>query len=339
MNRNSQSDHCHIGQHTLALSYARDGWPVLPVCPLTKRPLTVRGFHDATSDLVTIRQRWQRSPSALVAIPTGATSGIWVLDVDGVIGRASLAALMARLGIELPADLSPVITETPSGGLHIYFKLRPGETPRTRAGDIGTGLDTRGEGGYIIAPGNVLPDGRCYRHIGPRHDLTDAYPAPRELVYLATFGTRERAAIAADSELWDAIRATDASEWRQIVDRHREQQAVPNRNRMAADPPDGEAMRRQAIHDLRAEAGRYATLNDGRRNELFRAACRVAKYATHGVLAASEIAEIFVASAEANGALARYGATWVHDTVRRALERGAYDRLPPLAREFREGVV
>lgn len=339
MNRSPQNDDCHIGQHALALSYARDGWPVLPVCPLTKRPLTVRGFHDATSDVATIHQWWRRSPSALVAIPTGPTTGLWVLDVDGAIGRASLAALMARLGFDLPADLSPVITKTPSGGLHIYFKLRPGEAPRTRAGDIGTGLDTRGEGGYIIAPGNVLPDGRCYRHIGPRRDLADSYPAPRELVYLATFGTRERAAIAADGKLCEAIRAADPSEWRQIVEGHREQQAARIRDRMAADPPDGEAMRRQAIHDLRAEAGRYATLKDGRRNELFRAVCRVAKYATHGVLAESEIAETFVAATEANGALARYGATWVHDTVRRALERGAHDLLPPLAREFREGLV
>lgn len=56
-------------------------------------------------------------------------------------------------------SVSPVIVQTTSGGLHIYFSLRPGEQPRTRASDNGSGLDTRGEGGYIIAPGNVLPDG------------------------------------------------------------------------------------------------------------------------------------------------------------------------------------
>lgn len=326
-------------QLDLALSYSRTGWPVFPVCPLTKKPLAKRGFHDAKNCEATIRRWWLTLPSALVAIPTGATTGLWVLDVDGANGRANLVALLARLGVELPADLSPIIIETPSGGLHVYFRLRPGEKPRTRAGDIGAGLDTRGEGGYIIAPGNQLPDGRCYRHIGPRQDIADAYPAPRELVYLATFGSRERAAIATDSELREAIRGADDSEWRQILEKHREQQAARIRDRLAADPPDGKAMRRQAIHDLRAEAGRYATMKDGRRNELFRAVCRIAKYTAHGVLTATEIAQTFLAATEANGALARYGATWVQDTVRRALERGAHDLLPPLAREFREGVA
>ena len=143
MNRHSQNDRRHTRQLALALSYARDGLPVLPGCPRTKRPLTKHGLHDATTDAATIRGWWQRWPSALVATPTGARTGLWVLDVDGPIGRASLAALMARLSVELLADLSPVIIETPRVGLHNYFKLGPGEAPRTRAGDIGAGLDTR----------------------------------------------------------------------------------------------------------------------------------------------------------------------------------------------------
>ena len=339
MNRHSQNDRRHTRQLALALSYARDGLPVLPGCPRTKRPLTKHGLHDATTDAATIRGWWQRWPSALVATPTGARTGLWVLDVDGPIGRASLAALMARLSVELLADLSPVIIETPRVGLHNYFKLGPGEAPRTRAGDIGAGLDTRGEGGYIIAPGNVLPDGRCYRHIGPRHDLADACEAPRELLFLATFNARERSEIAATSDLARAMHAAPALDWRKLLDAYRAVKTERIRARIAADPPDDDAIRRQAFHDLRAESGRYATLQDGRRNELFRAVCRVAKYAANGVLAAAEIVEVFVAAAEANGALARYGATWVRGTVQRALERGARDQLPPLAREFREGAA
>lgn len=329
----------HARQLALVLSYARDGWPVFPVCPETKGPLTKHGFHDATTYEAKIREWWQRWPSALVAIPTGSTTGLWVLDVDGPIGRANFAALMARLGVELPADLSPVIIETPRGGLHVYFKLGPGQTPRTRAGDIAVGLDTRGEGGYIIAPGNELPDGRLYRHIDLHHDLAEAPEAPRDLLYIATFGSSERAEIVATAKLEREIHSASASEWRQHLDAHRAAKAARIRARITSDPPDDDAMRRQAFHDLRAEAAKYAILHDGRRNELFRSVCRVAKYAANGVLAAAEIVEAFITASEANGAIARYGVAWVRGTVQRGLERGTNDALPPLAREFREGAA
>lgn len=336
MNRKLRNEGSHT-QLALALSYARDTRPVFPVCARTKRPLTKHGFHDATTDESTIHRWWRRWPSALAAIPTGPITRLWVLDVDGPSGRASLAALMVHLGVELPTDLSPAIIETPRCGLHIHFKLGLGETPRTRASDIGAGLDTRGAGGYIIAPGNVLPDSRCYRHVGPRHDLADASEAPCELLYLATFNARERAEIGANSDLERAIRAAPASEWRRFLDAHRAEKAARIRARITVEPPDDDAMHRQARHDLLAESGCYAALQDGRRNEMYRAVCRVAKYAANGVLADAEIAEAFVAAAEANGALARYGAAWVRGTVRRALECGTNDALPPLAREFREG--
>lgn len=326
-------------QFALAISYADNDWPVFPVNPVSKRPCTKHGFHDATMNDLTIRRWWRRMPSALVAVPTGPTTGLFVLDVDGPIGRSSLSELMQQLSVELPGDLSPVICETPRSGLHLYFKLELGEMPRTRAGDIGAGLDTRGVGGYIIAPGNVLPDGRGYNHIGPARDLADAFRAPRELLYLATFNARERVEIAASNDLDREIHVAPASEWRRLLDAHRANKAERIRMRIAVQPPTGKAMRRQARHDLLAETSRYAELQDGRRNELFRAVCRVAKYAANDVLAAAEIAEAFALAAQVNGVVARYGTTWVHDTVRRALERGTNDALPLLARKFREDVA
>ena len=96
-----------------------------------------------------------------------------ISDVDGEAGRHSLNALLADLGIGNVADLTGVVSRTPSGGLHLIFKLQPRERPRTRASDIAPGLDTRGvkadgsSGGYFIAPGSVLPDGRRYELIDP----------------------------------------------------------------------------------------------------------------------------------------------------------------------------
>jgi hypothetical protein len=96
-----------------------------------------------------------------------------VPDVDGEAGLDSLKELIGLLGIARIGGLTICISRTPSGGLHLIFRLRPGERPRNRARDIAPGLDTRGvkangsSAGYFIAPGSVLPDGRCYQLVDP----------------------------------------------------------------------------------------------------------------------------------------------------------------------------
>ena len=49
---------------------------------------------------------------------------------------------------------------TASGGRHYYFRHVDGI--RNSAGKLGSGLDIRAYGGYVIAPGSVLTDGRSY---------------------------------------------------------------------------------------------------------------------------------------------------------------------------------
>lgn len=183
-------------QLQLALKYARIGIPVHPLSP-QKKPLTTHGFRDATTGEPTIHEWWRRWPNALVGTPTGPGTGFWVLDLDGEAGQDSLNHILAAVGLEQVEDLTPADVQTLSGGLHLYFRWTPGSVVRTRAGDIASGTDTRGIGGYIILPGNRLPDGRGYELIGPTDGIVDLPFAPPELVYLATFNKRERAEIMA----------------------------------------------------------------------------------------------------------------------------------------------
>ena len=139
---------------TAALDYAARGLPVFPCLPRGKMPAVARGFHSATTNPATIRRFWT-DPDRNIAIPTGASSGFWVLDIDGDDGEASLRDLEARHG---------VIPETPivitSRGRHIWFTYR--EPIPSSAGRIGPGLDTRGDGGYIIAPPSIHESGHRY---------------------------------------------------------------------------------------------------------------------------------------------------------------------------------
>src|SRR5262245_32283828 len=101
-----------------ALRCAERGWHVFPCHNQTKRPLTKHGLHDATRDADPIIEWFTRWPGAMIGVKCGKDSGILVLDLDvanGVDGVAEIKKLIA----DLPET---IITKTPRGGLHLYFK-------------------------------------------------------------------------------------------------------------------------------------------------------------------------------------------------------------------------
>ena len=80
--------------------------PVFPCNPDDKRPFTVHGFKDASREEAQVRAWWTRFPDAMIGIPTGEISGVWVLDIDvdpvkGVNGFPLWSELIARNG-EVP---------------------------------------------------------------------------------------------------------------------------------------------------------------------------------------------------------------------------------------------
>lgn len=90
--------HLTGSQRELALAYAAQGYPVFPVNPFAKCPCNAHGHLESTTDNQQIETWWRRWPDALVAIPTGSRTNLWVLDVDGVAGRQSLKDLIGGLG-------------------------------------------------------------------------------------------------------------------------------------------------------------------------------------------------------------------------------------------------
>lgn len=148
-----------------ALAWADAGFPVFP-CRPDKRPL-VKGWQNrATTDAATIRRWWRKHPDAMPGLPMGSRSGLAVLDLDRKNSKDGVAALRA-MGLD-PATLSPLTAETPSGGLHAYFRWPEGMG--NSAAGLPPGCDVRGEGGFVIAPGSIGPKGR-YRSTGA--DLVD----------------------------------------------------------------------------------------------------------------------------------------------------------------------
>jgi hypothetical protein len=139
------------GLFAAALEYASRGWPVLPLVPSGKKPLTKHGHLDATTDPDQIAAWWAQHPRANVGIVTGARSGILVLDVDSSDGDLAL--------IELGAAV-PTLTSVTAKGKHLYFVHAPAMGCCVA---LRPGLDVRGDGGYVVAPPSVHESGFVYR--------------------------------------------------------------------------------------------------------------------------------------------------------------------------------
>ena len=156
--------------------------------------------------------------------------------------------------------------------------------------------------------------------------------APPRLLWLASLSRSERARIAANPELTATVRAVEPSAWRGILSAHdtEARARLPVLSRV-----DTEPMRRQALHDLDAERQQLASLLDGRRDAVFIAAARLARYSANDILAQGEIEAGLIEAWQASGAASKHGMKYPRDAIRRALEKGRNDPLPPLARRFR----
>lgn len=126
----------------------------MPLQPRGKLPLTEHGSHDATADATIVAGWWDRWPLANIGIATG--HNLFVIDLDGEQGIDAWRQLTDTHG-----DVQTLTSITGSGGRHLLF--RSGQPLPNSAQKLGPRIDTRGEGGYIVAPPSIHPDGGTYQ--------------------------------------------------------------------------------------------------------------------------------------------------------------------------------
>ena len=156
-----------------ALEYAAFGWPVFPLhwpidgkcscdkvaCPTGKRPrvgkhpLTNHGFKDASTDENQIRRWWDMWPNANLAIATGATSNLLVIDCDSEDAIKRFVSQYPEAYLTRQAATGE--------GLHFYFQWE--EQTKSDTGNLlGDKIDIRADRAYIIAPPSLHVGGKRY---------------------------------------------------------------------------------------------------------------------------------------------------------------------------------
>lgn len=145
-----------------ALQYAANGWAVFPCAARGKQPIISRGCRAATTDQQLIATWWQRWPDANIGIATGPISGVCVLDLDNKHHECDGLGWWADQRAE-HGEVVTLTSQTGSGGQHLFFTHD--DRVRNSSSKLAPGVDTRGDGGYIIAPPSIHDTGMPYEWI------------------------------------------------------------------------------------------------------------------------------------------------------------------------------
>ncbi len=170
----------------IARGYTAAGWPVF-VLGRTKRPvancqpckqaapdhdrqtcpcLTCHGFYAATCDPDRIAAMLTAVPDGLIAIRTGAVSGVLVVDIDPAHG--------GQLDRNLMTPTATVATG--GGGWHLYY-AHPGPPVPSRSLPGHPGIDIKADGGYVVAPPSPHPTTRRPYQWTPHRPVSEMPPA------------------------------------------------------------------------------------------------------------------------------------------------------------------
>lgn len=163
--------------------YAQQGWRLVPLHDVTggacscktggnpdckdagKHPRNINGVRGASADPSVVAGWWEVWPEANIGIATGRPFA-FVVDEDTVDALRDTwpdEFAAARLATDGPCQVTP-------RGVHWLFDATDdlGSSTGGRGRSLGAGIDTRGDGGYIVACPSVTPAGAYRWRSDPR---------------------------------------------------------------------------------------------------------------------------------------------------------------------------
>jgi hypothetical protein len=127
-----------------AVGYASQEISVFPCAK--KISLIPGGLKNATWHPEQIVEWWSKWRAAQIGIPTGKINHLLVIDVDGPEGERAATKLI------LPETFT---VATRLGRWQFWFRQPDGMCGKCSAGVVAPELDTRSDGGYVVAPPSI----------------------------------------------------------------------------------------------------------------------------------------------------------------------------------------
>jgi hypothetical protein len=163
----------------VALRHAEAGVFVFPVPSDRNEKWRVAWSKQSTTAEGSIKFWWHKWPDDLVGIDL-RKSGLLVLDgdqhpdEDGVIENDGVEALRNLFADHAYSLRHHPVTRTPRNGVHVFFS-NPDNSIGNPKKVMPKGVDVKGAGGLIIAPGTIRHDG-VYRALPGHPSLLDVAP-------------------------------------------------------------------------------------------------------------------------------------------------------------------
>lgn len=139
-----------------ALNYLKSGLSVIPLRSKSKEPLIKwQEFQKRHASESEVKEWFKKWPDANLGIVTGSVSRVSIVDLDGLEGVKEATRL----------SLTSCLVTITGKGKHLWFRVN--DTLIANSVRSYPGIDIRGEGGYVLAPPSVHPNGTRYRFNRP----------------------------------------------------------------------------------------------------------------------------------------------------------------------------
>lgn len=146
-----------------------------------KHSITPNGFKDAAANEAQIHEWWTKWPDANIGVPTGAGTGIVVLDCDDASAVAEVKNRAKSIDFRQTVPTTKTgrkgTEENPEAGYHFIFEYP--KNSEVKSGTPFVKLDVKADGGYIVVPPSYLPHMRSFfgmdRAVGITPDRVRAY--------------------------------------------------------------------------------------------------------------------------------------------------------------------
>lgn len=137
-----------------AEEYLEKGYSIIPLEEKGKKPAIIWKKYQKERATLDEAKAWFTNSSRNIGVVTGSITGLYVVDID-----VSHSGTLQSAG--LSDDAWTVLTG--SGGYHVYYNWGYGMVGPNTSSLLAKGVDTRGDGGYVVAPPSYTKDAYKYK--------------------------------------------------------------------------------------------------------------------------------------------------------------------------------
>lgn len=154
---------------SIAQAYVDAGLSIIPIRPGSKEPaeciMTWKAFQKRRPEAQEIRRWFSKSNNGIAVLGGKISGGLVIIDLES---EEAYTQFQENAGVITTAETIEQLPVVATGkGFHIYFRCDEpaGNKKLAMSEDREVIAETRGEGGYVLAPPTIHPSGRVYELI------------------------------------------------------------------------------------------------------------------------------------------------------------------------------